>query len=54
MLRALRRFRVDVTKLTDEVSHITKCLGTGTWPACTSAPASGSTSTNDEPASNRA
>lgn len=27
MLRALRRFRVDVTKLTDEVSHITKFLG---------------------------
>jgi hypothetical protein len=27
VLRALRRFRVDVTKLADEVTHITKFLG---------------------------
>ena len=27
MLRHLRRFRVDVAKLTDEVTHITKFFG---------------------------
>jgi hypothetical protein len=27
MLRSLRRFRVDVTKLADEVTHITKFFG---------------------------